>query len=143
MGPLGHISTTMSCDYAVWHTPVPLNETEATALHLRLCEGDASGVRAHPGIESFYRELTALHPELDDVPEHRIDDHDFCPWSVAFDRSEGHVIVCCVWPKADYVGRLVARLAARHGLAFYDPQSERIVQPGLSLPHAKPWWKLW
>jgi hypothetical protein len=132
----------MSCDYSVWHTSTRLNAAQAGQLHLQLCEGDTSGVVPHPGIDAFYRELTAQHPEIDDVPEERIDDKDMCPWSAAFDRSEGHIIMCCIWPKADYVGDLVGRLAAKHGLAFYDPQSERIVYPGETRV-AKPWWKFW
>jgi len=114
----------MSCDYAVWHTPSRLGPQEAGRLYHRLCDGDTSGVIPHVGVDAFYQELTALHPEIDDVPDERIDDSDYCPWSVAFDRSEGHIIMCCVWSKADYVGDLVSRLAAKHGLAFYDPQSE-------------------
>ena len=132
----------MSCDYAVWHTKQRLSAEQAGELHQRLCEGDTSGVVAHAGIGRFHAELTALHPELDDCPEEKLDDKEFCPWSVAFDRSEGHVIVCCVWPRADAVGELVQRLAVKHGLAFYDPQSERISYPGDPV-RAKPWWKFW
>ena len=132
----------MSCDYSVWHTTSRLSAAEAGRLHLHLCEGDTSGVTPHPGIEAFYKELTAQHPEIDDIPEDQVDNTDLCPWSVAFDRSDGHIIMCCRWPKADYVGDLVSRLAARHGLAFYDPQSERVVYPG-ERHTSKPWWKFW
>ena len=132
----------MSCDYAVWHTSERLSTEQAGELHQRLCEGDTSGVVPHAGVAGFYAELTARHPELDDVPEDRLEDKDFCPWSAAMDRSEGHVIVCCVWPKADEVGELVRSLATKHGLAFYDPQSARVLYPG-EAPRARPWWKLW
>jgi hypothetical protein len=132
----------MSCDYSVWHTSARLSAVEAGKLHVSLCEGDTSGVLPHPGIDAFYKELTARHPEIDDVPEDQVDNTDLCPWSVAFDRSEGHIIMCCVWSKADYVGQLVSGLAAKHGLAFYDPQSEKVVYPGAPL-ESKPWWKLW
>src|SRR5262245_55213157 len=132
----------MSCDYSVWHTGSRLSHEEAGRLHVRLCEGDTSGVMAHPGVDAFYKEITAQHPEIDSIPEDQLGDTDLCPWSVAFDRSGGHVIMCCVWSKADYVGNLVARLAEKHGLAFYDPQSERVVYPGEAQAH-KRWWKLW
>jgi len=134
----------LSCDYAVWHTSTPLSSAEAGKLHGRLCEGDTSGVTPHPGIGAFHAELTALHPEIDDVPEDQVDDTDLCPWSIAFDRSEGHIIMSCVWSKAEPVGQLVARLAAKHGLAFYDPQSERVVCPGPTPESkARPWWRPW
>jgi hypothetical protein len=132
----------MSCDYGVWNTAERLSPKEAGALYSRLCEGDASGVVGHPGVAAFYAELTELHPEIDDVPEEQVDDTDLCPWSIAFDRSEGHIIMCCVWSKADEVGLLVSRLAAKHGLAFFDPQSGTLVYPDIERER-KPWWKLW
>lgn len=132
----------MSCDYAVWHTQERLDAQQAAKLHERLCDGDTSGVAPHPGIARFHAELTALHPELDDCPEDRLDDKEFCPWSAEMDRSEGHVILSCIWPRADAVGELVRRLATQHGLAFYDPQSEFIQYPGES-PTRVPWWKFW
>ncbi len=132
----------MSCDYSVWHTNSRLNSVEAQALYLRLCEGDVSGIVPHPSIDAFYDELTARHPEIDDVPEDRLEDTDLCPWSIAFDRSDGHLIMCCAWSKAVYVGNLLLQLASKHGLALYDPQSERIFYSSASQV-AKPWWKFW
>ena len=132
----------MSCNYSVWHTSKRLTAAEAGELHIRLCEGDTSGVTSHSGIQAFYAELTAQHPEIDDVTEEQLEDKDLCPWSVAFDRSDGHLMMCCIWPKTDYVGQLVKPLAAKHGLAFYDPQAEWVVYPdGEASP--KPWWKFW
>jgi hypothetical protein len=119
----------MSCDFAIWYPHRRLNDKEATNLYHALCDGVVGGVAPHPAIDAFYRELTALHPEIDDIPEERIDDLDYCPWSVAFDRSPGHLIMCCVWPKADYVERLVKQLAHKHGLAVYDPQAGKITYP--------------
>ncbi|HEU0187566.1 MAG TPA: hypothetical protein VFR06_06710 [Gallionellaceae bacterium] len=134
----------MSCDYAVWQTTSRLSNQQAGRLYQALCAGDTSGVTASPAIEAFYRELTRQHPEIDDVPEDKLEDHDLCPWSVAMDRSPGHVIMCCVWPKADEVGRLLRRLAAKHGLALYDPQSEQIIYPNEATPSLikRLWWNL-
>jgi hypothetical protein len=132
----------MSCDYSVWHPTTRLTSEEAGKLHLRLCDGDTSGVAPHPGIDLFYKELTAQHPEIDDISEDQLDNLDLCPWSIAFDRSDRHVIMCCVWSKADYAGNLVSNLASKHGLVFYDPQSEKIIYPNEQIV-LKPWWKLW
>ena len=131
----------MSCDYAVWHTEARLTTAEAAQLYHALCEGNTSGVSPNPAVDAFYAEITALHPEIDDIQEEDIDDHDLSPWSIAFDRSPGHLVMCCIWPKADYVGDLVLRLARKHGLAMFDPQSELIVYP--DTPEKKPWWRLW
>ena len=133
----------MSCDYAVWSAEPRLSNAQAGALYVRLCEGKpaSQSLITNSAVALFYAELTAQHPEIDDVPEKQLEDTDLCPWSCAFDRTESHVIMNCVWSKADYVGNLVASLAAKHGLAFYDPQSERVKYPGAE--GRKPWWKLW
>ncbi|MBP7867807.1 MAG: hypothetical protein KA419_17895 [Acidobacteria bacterium] len=116
----------MSFDLAVWSKNAVASPAEAGELYARLCD-DPSGVYddlpASRGIETFYRELTAQHPEIDDVPEEEIDNTDLCPWSIAFDRSDKHILLCAVWSKADYVENLVRTLAEKHDLALFNPQT--------------------
>jgi hypothetical protein len=119
----------MSADYVVWHTQSSLTDAEAIRLCEALCNGDASGVSPSPAIAAFYAEITSLHPEIGDVPDDRKEDLDFSPWSAHFDRSAGHLIMCCVWSKADYVGRLVQTLARKHALSCFDPQAGTIFCP--------------
>jgi len=114
---------------AVWNTRVRLTDAEASTLYGELCDSVTSGVTPHPAIEAFYSELTAKHPEIDAIPDDRIDDTDYCPWSIAFDRSPGHLIMNCVWSKAEYVDGLIRQLARKHGLAVFDPQSGKIQYP--------------
>lgn len=133
----------MSCDFAVWYPYRRLSHAAAGELYAGLCEGTAAHPPAHPAIESFYAELTAQHPEIGDVPEDRREDKDYCPWSIEFDRSPGHLIMCSVWSRADHTGGLIAALARKHGLAFYDPQSERVTYPDAEPAPSKPWWKRW
>ena len=136
----------MSCDFGVWFPHQRLSNEEAGELYLRLCESDITGIQPHPAVDAFYAELTAKHPEIDTVPEDRLDDHDYCPWSCALDRSPGHVIMPCVWSKADYVTRFIHELARKHGLAVYDPQSGRITYPDASTSSCdgkRPWWRFW
>jgi amino acid transporter len=134
----------MSCDYAVWHTQARMSNAQAGRLYHALCAGDTSGVFPSPAIAAFYEEITALHPEIDDVPQDQLDHHELCPWSVAIDRSDGHLIMCSVWPRADYVGGLVRKLARKHGLAMYDPQAEQILYPNDATPSLlkRLWWNL-
>lgn len=133
----------MSCDHSVWFPYKRLSDAESAALHLALCEGETSGVQPHPAIDAFYAELVAKHPEIDDISEDQIDDHDLCPWSIAFDRSEGHIIVCCVWSKADYVAGLLKSLAQKHGLALFDPQASVVHHPVGVSAKSKQRWKFW
>jgi len=120
----------MSCDFAVWYPNRRLSNEQALELYHQLCDGVTINVIAHPAVDAFYNEITAKHPEIDDIAEEDIDNTDLCPWSIAFDRSPGHLIMCCVWPKADYVERLVKELAQKHELAVFDPQTEEIIYPG-------------
>jgi hypothetical protein len=120
----------MSFDLGVWFTPKRLTDAEAQALYADLCDSRTEGVTAHTAVDAFYTELTGRYPEIDTVPYERIDDHDYCPWSCALDRSPGHVVMACVWPQAEKVERFVRALAAKHALALYDPQQARISYPG-------------
>ncbi len=134
----------MSYDLGVWYPHKRLSDAEAGKLYVGLCEGTAESPAAHPSVEAFYKELTAKHPEIDTVPDNKIDDHDYCPWSCALDHWPSHVIMSCVWPKAEYVHGLVKSLAYKHGLAVFDPQSGTITYPEQSsTTKSKPWWKVW
>ena len=140
----------MSYDLGVWYPHERLSDADAGKLYVGLCEGTVEHPRAHPAVNAFYQELTAQHPEIDTVPDDRIDDHDYCPWSCALDRSPGHVIMPCVWSKAEYVEGFVRALARKHGLAVFDPQSGKISYPDSSGTNAnatqaghRPWWRFW
>jgi hypothetical protein len=112
----------------------------ATAeTYAQLCEGKLSPTGQSPRIESFYRELVQRWPEIDTVPDDKIDDHDFCPWSCALDHSGMHVIASCVWSKADAVTEFFEELAGKHGLVFYDPQADRVKTSGTASPAKKKW----
>jgi len=130
----------MSCDYAVWFTPNRLTSSEAVKLYHRLLQGDVSGATFHPGISALYSDLTSMHPEVDAVAEQELE---ACPWSATFDRSDGHIVVCAAWAKADYIGELMKRLAFQHDLAFFDPQSERVMYRDGDDVTTRPWWKFW
>jgi hypothetical protein len=136
----------MSFDLGIWYPDKRLSVAEAGERYGRLCEGDTDGLVEHPAVQAFYEELIAKHPEIDDIPEERIDDHEYCPWSIAMDRSAGHVIMCCVWSRAEYVREHVGNLAAKHGLVLYDPQQDAVIfpdDPKRSSTAQKPWWKVW
>lgn len=119
----------MSFDLAIWYPSKKLTNEEAGNLYAQLCEGIVDHVTPHEAINSFYSAITALHPEIDDVPEDEIDNTDLCPWSAAFDRSPGHLIMSCVWSKAEYVEELVVTTALKYLLAIYNPQTGQYILP--------------
>jgi hypothetical protein len=119
----------MSFDLGVWYPRKRVGNEEAGHLYACLCDGDTRGAQPHPAVDMFYAELTARHSEIHTVPEKKLDDHDFCPWSCKLDHSSGHVILSCVASKADFVHQVVQELARKHGLAMYDPQSGVVTYP--------------
>ena len=136
----------MSFDLGIWYPHTNLSNKQAGELYANLCESEFTELAPHASVDAFYEELTSKHPEIDTVPDDKIDDHDLCPWSCALDRSPAHVIMPCVWSKAEYVHSFVHSLAAKHGLAVYDPQSELITYPPghqFLTKQRKPWWQLW
>jgi hypothetical protein len=68
----------MSFDLGVWHTTKRLTDAEAGELYAALCESRTDGVTPHLAVDAFYADLTARYPEIDTVPDDRIDDHDYC-----------------------------------------------------------------
>jgi len=132
----------MSFDLGVWPESAAKSDKEAAELYQILCEDLPSVYDKLPNchaINSFYRELTELHPEIDDIPEKEIDNTELCPWSVAFDRSDKHIHMCAVWSRAKYVEEIVLSLGKKHGLSVFNPQTGK-----LHLPNSdKAWWKFW
>ena len=134
----------MSYDLAIWHQPTKINNERAVEIYLKLIEEDRSDLQPSPMIDAFYTELTKRHPEINDIPEAQIGDHDLSPWSSEFDRSDSHLIITSVWSKADYVANLIFDLARQHQLSVFDPQSETINYPDSEESvSSKPWWKFW
>jgi len=135
----------MSYELAVWFPHKRIDDGEAGQLYERLCEGQVDRVTEHPAIEVFYLEITSRYPEIGDmrqgcdlhwgtetpgkVSNNQDDTQIDCPWVGPFDRSPGHIIMHCVTPKAEYVGRLVHQLARKHGLCVFDPQAARVTYP--------------
>ena len=119
----------MSYDLALWFPNEILSDEQALEKYNKLCNDETSGLTPHPSIGSFYLELYKLHPEIDDVPEEKLGDFDFSPWSMEHDLSDRHLMLSCVWSHAEYVHDLVLTLAQKHGLAMFDPQLIKIHYP--------------
>jgi hypothetical protein len=119
----------VSYDLAVWFPDRILSNEQALEQYRKLCDENIDGLISHPSISNFYWELYKLHPEIDDVPEDKLGDFDFSPWSVAHDLSDRQLMLSCVWSHADYVHDLVLNLAQKHGLAVFDPQLTKIHYP--------------
>ena len=112
----------MSWNCAVWRSNSVKNKEDAEILYRKLCKGDTSLIGPTQRIQDFYEELTAKHPEIDDISEEEFDNIDLCPWSATFDKSEGHIIMSCILIKSEYINNLVQDLAKKYELSFYEPQ---------------------
>lgn len=136
----------MSYDLAVWYSDRPIDEDEARTVLARLVAGEAAVTEGEAAVESFYRDLCAAYPEIDDYPPAHLDE---CPWACAHERSPYHVHISMRWGDAsDRAAELVPELAARHGLVCYDPQGPAVYVPqGLERAEpprpARPWYRFW
>ena len=132
----------MSFDLGVFFTARSHTHAEAIRRYVAYCEEDdlAPYIEASPAVAAFLEELTSELPQIDDWPEETIDE---CPWSCAFDVSEGHILIPMVWSAAETLPAKIVALAERHGLVCVDPQSERILAAPWLRCANKPWWKIW
>ena len=119
----------MSCDYGVWYSEQPVTREQAGSIYIALCQDWPFLEGEQPSVRAFYEDLIKRWPELDSIPEDKIGDHDYCPWSCEISHSGMAVVTACVWPMADKVGLFMRELATKHNLVFYDPQSERVSLP--------------
>ena len=133
----------MSYDLGVWHSDLPLDDARAGDLYIKLCEQQWVPTEESPATLAFYNELSARYPEIDDVPEEKLDD---CPWSCAHDRSGLHVLMAMQWGKYSEIAPVVYGLADKHGLICYNPQEAKVVLPS-RLKHSvrpkRPWFHFW
>ena len=129
----------MSFDLAVWKQDNIISDEVAGEIYINICEGNKTNLTPDSNIDNLYSELVNLHPEINDVPEDRIDDHDYSPWSCQLDKSDSYIVLSCVLSKSEYVYDLLAKMTNKHSLALYDPQSSNIIYPE---PNKK-WYKFW
>ncbi|MEJ3630483.1 hypothetical protein [Vibrio vulnificus] len=67
----------MSFDIAILSLEKRITNAEASEIYAEILEGNYSNVAKNAAIEDFYRELTAIHPEIDDIPDDKAEDIDF------------------------------------------------------------------
>ena len=117
----------MSFDLAVLSGKRRLTHEDAADAYERLCdEDDPDVVEPDERIDAFVEEVTGRWPEIDDLPEEEVDDS---PWTVALDRSPGHVLATISWDRVDEVAPVVVEVALKHGLHVYDPQEDELHAP--------------
>jgi hypothetical protein len=117
----------MSFDLAVWHGETSVSDKEAADLYLKLCKQEWTPTEWHPSVDAFYVELCSRYPEIDTLPDDKLDRS---PWSCAHDRSGHHVIMCLNYgDQLEEAALFITRLATRHDLICYDPQEEKVYSP--------------
>ncbi len=118
----------MSFDLGVWYSSRPFTAKEADERYVALSKnGDVTRlIEPHQSVAEFVAALTAQYPQIDDVPEDKID---ACPWTVEFDLSKGHATMPIMWSRVDDVAPFVMELAEKHGLVCYDPQARKVYLP--------------
>jgi hypothetical protein len=113
----------MSFDIAIWRSNERLTDKAAQAIYLQLNDDDVSSVTADPSLLSFYDDLDAMFPLCGELPDESLDES---PWSWNCEPSQTHYLLGLRGPKANEALTAVTRLARKHGLVLFDPQSGRI-----------------
>lgn len=118
----------MNFDLGVWKGREGLSPISASFVYDSLCRGEqpAEALAAQAALHDFYEELIAIWPEVPSGSMRRPVDS---PWSGPLHRSDYSVLLSCDWQHAEVVLALITRLAARHGLSVFDPQSEELYLP--------------
>ncbi len=114
----------MSFDLVVWEKPKCTTNEEAEKVFEALVEGDDSVVESSENILNFLRDLTVEYPEINNCTDDELED---CPWSVDFDKSEGHVLICCVWSRAEEMLEKISFLARKHKVQCFNPQEGQLI----------------
>ncbi len=113
----------MTFDLGVWQVNGSITAAEASGIYASFCRGETPVrvLRNSPAVEAFYEDLMEKWPDTVD--------RNLSPWSGPLHHSSSHVLMSCVWSKAESVYSFVAELAASHELVLFDPQSEEVYLP--------------
>lgn len=112
----------MSFDLAVWNEPERISAEQAQAKYDSVQGGDTGPDDS--AVARFVERLTARHPQIDDVDE---DELDTCPWTCAFDYSDGACIMNLRWSDVEELVPEIVDLAKDCRLLCYDPQNGSIL----------------
>ena len=119
----------MSFDLAVWEGTRPESDEAASVVYEQLMDRmEAGGVETEPSprIRAYVDALLARWPDITE------DSGEDSPWADGplIGNAFGNAIYfAIVWSRADEAGEFAARVAEKHGLVCYDPQSERLIPP--------------
>ncbi|MBL0888464.1 hypothetical protein [Myceligenerans indicum] len=81
-----------------------------------------------PRIAAFHAEITTTHPDDEGMDDDKFEES---PWSSApVEYGQDWMYLCMAYSRAEEMHALVARLAAKHGLIFYDIPDDKMHRPG-------------
>lgn len=110
----------MSYDFAIWEGDVPTGPHAATATYQELIaryDADDALVEPTARIQAYAEALAAQFPD---------EESEESPWSAGSPVGAGtgpFLYICVGYSYADQVGPVAERLAAEHGLVFFNPQT--------------------
>jgi hypothetical protein len=118
----------MSFDLGVWFESEPVTDQQAAGKYQTLCDLDADNAApTHPQAAAFYRDLTAIFPDLDATADAEAAERS--PWTAGLSTTPTSVVMTIAWSRAPEVAQIVRELADQHGLTCHDPQSGATSHP--------------
>lgn len=118
----------MSYDIAVWDIPRTFSRQEAIQAWSAMFNVDETSelLEDSTKISEFQRELEEKYPQLDTLPDDKLDES---PWSCEFEPEGPTLTLSCVWSRAEEIAHFVFDLAMKHHLAVLDFNTELIYLP--------------
>ena len=118
----------MSYDISVWSIPRVFSRQDAIQAWSDICDDDGTfePFEDSPKLGEFQRELEDKYPQIDTLPDDKIDES---PWSCGFEPEGPTLTLSCVWSRAEEMSDYVFDLAMKHNLAVFDFTSELIYMP--------------
>jgi hypothetical protein len=120
----------MSFYLGVWSSPAAISDNEAAARYASLNGEKSVEPEFDPHVYAFYCRLTTLYPEVELVPEDKLN---ACPWACGIDITGDHVIMAIQPEQSETVLSQVLALAAQDELVCFDPQAGKVHLP----PHLR------
>ncbi len=93
------------------------------AIYYRLTDDETGVVHASPSVEAFFTEVIAI---FGDLAEENPDDP---PWTSSLYRTPECVIANISYTRCKEVAPELLRLAHKHGLTMFDPQTSEVHHP--------------
>lgn len=97
---------------------------------------------ATPALQAWYREMIDTFPPMNGPDRSPMEDEAQWEWAADYTIAKDIIYVAFGWPKAEQAYETMHRLAAKHGVGFFDASGDGAawfpIAGGLEIVHSEP-----